>query len=203
MLRGLETCREQAQQIKEAQERRLPDSQLQSRREALGAQLQAVQSLDPQYSLISVGGMSVTVRNARKQMPPVSLPPWTMLNPTQQPEYQRQLREQQDGLNAMVADQWRTNRDQYVAMGRSSVGTQMQRTFQRRMGRPPGTAAPHNPDQGPAGFPDPTGQPASAQVNSHIGSQWPTRLPLIDAAVNAIDPASRLVTQMNVQMTVA
>jgi hypothetical protein len=133
----------------------------------------------------------------------VNLPPWTMLSPAMRPEYERQLREQQDGMNAMVADQWKVNRDRYVAMGRSAQGTTMQRSFQRRMGRPANTAAPHNPDQGPGGFPDPTGAPAQLDVNNHVGSQWPTRLPLIDAAVTALDPASRLVTQMNVHMTVA
>jgi hypothetical protein len=203
ILRGLETCREQAQAVGEAQGRGLPDSQVRPMRDQLANGLRAVQTLDPQYQLISVGEMSVTVTNARRQMNPIAVPGFTMLNPANRPEYERQLREQTDGMNAMVADQWRTNRDQYAAVGRSAQGTRMQRTFQRRMGRPPNTAAPHNPDQGPGGFPDPTGAPATLEVNNHIGSQWPTRLPVIDAAVNAVDPAARIVTQMNVQLSVA
>lgn len=203
ILRELEGCREQAQALQEAQTSSMPPNQLEPRRQALATKLAGIRTLDPQYALISVAEMSVTVTNAKRQMPAVSLPPWTMLNPAWRPEYERQLREQADGMNAMVADQWKVNRDRYVAMGRSAQGTAQQRRYQNRMGHQPNTAAPHNPDQGPGGFPDPTGAPAQSQVNSHVGSQWPTRLPLIDSAVTAIDPAARLVTQMNVRMTVA
>jgi hypothetical protein len=125
ILRGLERCREQAQAIGEAQNRGLPDSQIRPLREQLANGLRAVQTLDPRYHLISVGEMSVTVTNARRQMNPVAVPPFTMLNPANRPEYERQLREQTDGMNAMVADQWRTNRDQYAATGRSAQGTRM------------------------------------------------------------------------------
>ena len=203
ILRTLETCREQAQSIMEGQNRGLPDSQLRPRRAALATSLQSIKTADPKYHLISISEMSVTVSNARKQMPVVPIPGFTMLNPANRSEYERQLREQTDGMNAMVADQWRTNRDKYKDEGRSSKGSQMQKKFQKRNGNQANTAAPHNPDQGPGGFPDPTGKPASLEVNNHIGSQWPTRLPLIDVAVNALDPAERITTQMNVQLTVA
>jgi hypothetical protein len=203
ILRELEGCREQAQALQEAQPKGTPPNQLDAMQKALAAKIAGIHTLDPQYALISIAGMSVTVTHAKRQMAALTLPPWTMLDPAMRPEYVRQLREQQDGVNAMVADQWRTNRERYVVAGRSAQGTSMQRRYQNRMGRPPNTAAPHNPDQGPGGFADPTGAPAHSAVNSHVGSQWPTRIPLIDTAVTATDPASRLVTQMNVQMTVA
>lgn len=200
MLRELEIAREEAQALQEAQSRGVMS--IEPRKQALANRLRNIQTLDPSYALISIGEMSVTIVTARRQMPEIPVPPWTMLDPTLRPEYVRQLQEQQDGLNSMMVDQWQQNRDRYRISGRSAVGTRMQRIFQQRSGRPPATAAPHSPDQAPGGFADPTGLPASAAVNSHIGSQWPSRLSTIDTAVNAVDPAARLVTQMNARLQV-
>ena len=74
-------------------------------------------------------------------------------------------------------------------------------TFQRRSGHVPETAAPHNPDQIGAGFPDPTGLPAHRFVTSHIGSQWPSRIGAIDTAVAAIDALELPSTQINVALS--
>jgi hypothetical protein len=175
---------------------------LEPRRQALANRLRAIQPLDPRYHLLSIGAMAVTVVGARQQMPLVTPPPYAMLDPTLRPEYVRQLRDQQDGINAMTCEQWLQNRGTFDISGRSRVGTNMQRLYQRRMLNPAGTAAPHNPDQGQAGYADPTGVPASAVVNSHIGSQNPPRTAYTRPLVQAIDPAARLVTQMNVRLEV-
>ena len=202
MLRQLETAREQAQALGEAQSRGVFPSELEPRKQALITLLRGVQNLDPRYALISIAELSVAVNNARRQMPAVPVPPWNMLNPGLRAEYVRQLRDQQDGINAMLADQWEQNRARYATAGRSAAGTQMQRTFQTRSGNVPSTAAPHNPDQSPGGFPDPTGPPAALDVNNHIGSQWPSRVGTITTAVNAVPAAERVVTQMNVRLSV-
>ena len=78
----------------------------------------------------------------------------------------------------------------------------MQRTFQRRAGHVPNTAAPHNPDQIGAGFADPTGIPADTLVNSHIGIQWGSRVGVIDSAVAALDALDLPITQMNVLLRI-
>lgn len=137
-------------------------------------------------------------------MPVVNVPPWT--NPPHRaalfPEFQRQLREQQDGINAQLCDTWQQNRQQYLNQGRSALGAQLQAEFQERSGHQPNTAAPHNSDQVGGGHPDPTGIPANRQINSAIGGGWPARIGTIDAAVNAVPPLERLVTQMNVTLSV-
>ncbi len=202
MLRLLETARDATQSLSEDRGRGVPLATLQPRLQALQAQLQAIQGLDPRYRLISIGALALTLTDARQQMPPVAVPPWNVHPGYPPAEYTRQLRDQQDGINAMLAIQWQQNRAQYLTSGRSAEGERMQRTFQRRTGNLPGTAAPHNPDQIGAGFPDPTGLPADTLVNSHIGSQWGSRVGVIDNAVNAIEPLELGVTQMNVVLRI-
>lgn len=175
---------------------------LQPRLQNLQGQLQAIQNMDPAYRLVSIGALALTLTAARRQMPQVAVPPWTVYPGYPAAEYTRQLREQQDGINAMLVIQWQTNRAQYLASGRSAAGTRMQSTFQRRSGHVPATAAPHNPDQIGGGFADPTGVPADTLVNSHIGSLWGSRIGTIDAAVAALDPLEAPVTQMNVLLRI-
>jgi hypothetical protein len=200
MLRQLEMAREQAQALHEDQGRGIPI--LQPRMQALSSLLRSIQALDPRYQLISVGEMSVTVMNARHQMPRTPLPPWTMLDPNLRLEYVRQLRDQEAGLNSMVADQWQQNRRRFETTGRTNAEASMRKEFGRRMGRPSGTAAPHNPDQSLGGFIDPTGSSAVSVVNSHIGSQNPGKIPAIEAALNGISPPARLITQLNFELSV-
>jgi hypothetical protein len=202
MLRLLETARDATQSLSEDRGRGVPLAVLQPRLQALQTQLQTIQGLDPRYRLISIGALALTLTEARQQMPPVAVPPWNVHPGYPAAEYTRQLRDQQDGINAMLAIQWQQNRAQYLTGGRSAEGERMQRTFQRRTGHLPGTAAPHNPDQIGAGFPDPTGLPADTLVNSHIGSQWGSRVGVIDNAVNAIEPLELGVTQMNVVLRI-
>ena len=202
MLRDSEIAREEAQELAEAQAKGAIAPELETKRQSLVARLRAIQTHDPRYALVSIGEMSVTITNVKKQMPAVPVPPWNILDPALRPEYVRQLADQQDGINAMTADQWETNRARYAAEGRSAEGERLQKLFGSRTPRDPGTAAPHNPDQISAGFEDPTGDAADSAVNSHIGSQWPTRVPVIDTAVDGLTPTERLVTQMNVELGV-
>jgi hypothetical protein len=202
MLRETEVAREEAQFLAEAQAKGtfLPD--VDARRATLSGRLRNVQTLDPHYALVSVGELSITITNVKRQMPALALTPWTMLDPALRAEYVRQLRDQQDGINSMTVDQWEGNRTRFTTSGRSAQGTKLQATFGRRTPRNPGDAAPHNPDQIAGGFDDPTGLPAANEVNSHIGSQWPGRIGAVDAATAALEPTDKLITQMNVQMTV-
>jgi hypothetical protein len=207
MLRLLGPARDATQHLAEDRARGVPLSVLQPRLTRLQADLQAIQSHDRAYRLISIGALAVTLTLARRQMPQVNVPPWTVDARWPASEYARQLRDQQDGINAMMCQQWQANRARFTQPaasggGRSAEGTRMQATYQRRTGNLPNTAAPHNPDQIGAGFADPTGLPAHLEVNNHIGSQWRSRVGVIDAAVAAVDALELPVTQMNVRLTV-
>jgi hypothetical protein len=209
MLRQLEAAREEAQSINEDQRRNLPASQLEGRMQALTARLQAIQTMDPNYRLVSVGDLARTIQNTKQQMPVCTPRAWNC-PPKQRdlfPEYQRQLGEQQDGVNSMLAATWKDNRQKFLdgkaagGDGRSAEGNKLQKEFQNRSNHQPNTAAPHNSDQIGGGHPDPTGVPVHLQVNSSIGPQWKDRVGTVDAAVNNIPEVERLVTQMNVRLT--
>jgi hypothetical protein len=125
-----------------------------------------------------------------------------MLDPALRPEYERQVRDQQDGLNAMTVDQWEQNRTEFTASGRHEDDARMRSLYGSRTPKPKGSAAPHNPDGVAGGFKDPTGPPAVAAVNSHLGSNWNARIPVIEAALAGLTPPDKLVTQMNVVLSV-
>lgn len=200
MLAELASAKTEAQGIDQAQRQRLPAARLDPLKQALSRRLQAIQNLDPGYTLFSIGALSVTITQAQRQLPTVTPTPWDVADPALRPEYARQLQDQENGINAMTAEQWYQNRDRFVTHGRSSTERNMRATFRRRTGQISGTAAPHNADQVAGGFEDPTGIPANARVNSHIGSQWPARVGVIQTAVNALSAVARLVTQMSVRL---
>jgi hypothetical protein len=203
MLRQLETARDAAYSISEDQKKGVVPSQLQPRIQTLAAQLRVIQTLDPKYELVSVGEMSVTITNAKRQAPRTMLPPWTMLDPSLRPIYVKQLKEQEEGMNAMLLSQIDANRATFLVSGRGKKEAKLRKEFRKRGGHVPGGAAPHNPDKGwSSGYDDPTGEDADSDVNSHIGSQGPGKVPTIMAVVNAVSPLARLVTQANFGMTV-
>jgi hypothetical protein len=174
-----------------------------ARRTALGAELRTIQALDPGYELVSIGELEVTIKTARKKMPAKTLSPFTMLDPTWRSIYVEQLAAQQAGMNAMTLSQMEDNKDLFAAQGRGKREKKLRREFNKRSGNQPGTAAPHNPDKGWAlGFDDPTGEPADAPVNSHIGSQGRTKKQEIVDAVMAVKSLARLVTQANFRLVV-
>jgi hypothetical protein len=205
MLRDVELAREDAQFLAEAQARGAFLVDLDSRKQRLQARLNTIRNHDPRYALVSIGALAVTVQRVTKRMPALALPAWNVApgaTPTIRAEYVHQLRDQQDGLNSMTVDQWEANRASYTTTGRSVVGGRLQALFGARTPRAPGEAAPHNPDQVAGGFDDPTGRPANFDVNSHIGSQWPTRVTLITTAVSPLTDPEKLITQMNVRLTI-
>ena len=159
MLRQLETARDEAHALSEDQAKGIPTSQLEPRRTALMKRLQAIQSLDPDYRLVSVGDLARTINYGKRRMEVVRPTPWKCprQRPGQMPEFQRQLKDQQDGINSMLSDTWEKNKAQYTQTGRSSEAKRMQEEFQARGGRPPGKAAPHNSDGYSGGHVDPTG----------------------------------------------
>lgn len=209
MLRQLETAREEAQALAEDQAKGIPTNQLQPRKDVLTKRLQTIQSMDPDYKLISVGDLARTINHAKRKMDLCKPTPWKCPRQrlAQLPEFQRQLKDQQDGINSMLADTWDKNKEQYRQTGRTSEAKAMQEEFQARSGRPPGKAAPHNSDGYSGGHKDPTGIPADFSVNSSIGKQWagpapPDRAEQVSQAVKKIPELERLVTQMNVQLDV-
>jgi hypothetical protein len=201
MLRQLETARDAAYSISQDQAKGVVG--LQPRIQALAAQLRAIQTLDPKYELVSVGEMSVTITSAKRQAPRTMLPPWNMLDPSLKPKYESQLKEQEEGMNAMLLSQIDANRATFLVSGRGKKEAKLRKEFRKRGKHKKGAAAPHNPDKGWAsGYDDPTGEDADSAVNSHIGSQGPGKVPAIMAAVNAVSPLARLITQANFGMTV-
>lgn len=211
MLASLNTAKAGAQQLKGAQERNAPATELTPMKQHLSDQLQRIQKLDPNYELFSIGNMALTVKNVKKAMEPVAVQ-FTcgrQLVPLLG-EYKQQLQMQQDGINAQTCQSWLNNRDQFLARqnaggsGRSSVGTQMQAEYNRRSGSgvTTNTAAPHHSDQVAGGHADPTGAPVNADVNRSIGGQWPKKIETIDSKARAVPQLEQLFTQMNVQLTV-
>lgn len=211
VLAALNTAKAGAQQVKTAQDRKTPPTELKPMKQQLADQLQHIQGLDPGYQLFSIGNMAMTVKNAKKTMEPVAVQ-FTCgrrLAPLMS-EYKQQLQMQQDGINAQTCQSWLNNRDQFLARqaaggnGRSPVGTQMQSEYNRRSGsgRSTNTAAPHHSDQIAGGHADPTGAPVNADINSSIGGQWPDKIAPIDAKARAVPAIEQLFTQMNVHLTV-
>jgi len=202
MLTTLASAKGEAQAIDRGQQQRRPAAQLNPLKQALANRLRAIQNLDPGYALFSIGGLAITITQARRQMNQVSPTPWEVIDPALRDEYVTQLNNQQDGINAMTADQWWQNRQRYRTGGRSPAEARLRAAYRRRTGsgRAAGTAAPHHADQVAGGFEDPTGLPVHAGVNSHIGSQWPERVGIIETAVRALSAVAQFVTQMLVRL---
>jgi len=202
ILRALGTAKDQAQALHEDQSRGVPLSTLQPRMQAFSTNLRAIQAMDPKFELVSIGEMSITVNNAKRQMPRTPCKVWNMADPALRGEYEAQLKAQEAGLNAMTATAWLANRTGFTNIGRPKAEKTLRARHGKRSGKPPDTAAPHNPDQSLGGFIDPTGLPADTDVNSHIGSQNARAIPVILAAVNNISPAAQMVTQLNFDLGV-
>ena len=201
MLRGLEQAREQAQSLSQDQARGVPESARQPRMTRLANEFTRIQALAPGYELVSIGQMSVTVNSARRQMPVARPTPWNIPVSAVRAEYQRQLREQQDGINAMTVAQMLANNQAFVDHGRGPDEAALRQMFQTRGGNVAGHDAPHNPDIGwGLGFPDPTGAIAISGVNRSIGSQGGRKRPQMLGFLNAVSPLTRAITQANFEL---
>ncbi|AQR73127.1 DUF4157 domain-containing protein [Sphingomonas sp. LM7] len=213
MMRQVRITMDMAQGLAEDQAR--GRTGLAPRFEALGASLRAIQVLDPQYQLVSIGQMTITLNQARHQMPqrtlsyriPSSYPTTHSLYNTYLIEARRQLLEQQAGVNSMVASEWLSRRPAPgVPLVRPPAEAAMRREYGVRGGLAgTGMAAPHNPDQVLAGYIDPTGAPAIGAVNGFIGTQNRTNAQLLQAILNdpsVVPPAALPVTQLNFRLII-
>ncbi|WP_156256843.1 eCIS core domain-containing protein [Sandarakinorhabdus oryzae] len=201
VLNKLQAARTKAKAL--AADQKAGKTGLDARRTALGTELRTIQTLDPDYELVSIGELEVTIKKAKKKMPAKKLSPFTMLDPSWRSIYVEQLAAQQAGINAMTLNQMEGNKDLFVLQGRGKREKKLRGEFNKRFGNQPGTAAPHNPDKGWAlGFDDPTGEPADSDVNSHIGSQGRGKKQEIIDAVMAVKPLARVITQANFLLVV-
>lgn len=198
----LSAAKTEALAIDRAQNTSTPPATLTRMKQNLSTRLTAIQNLDPGYSLFSIAGLAITITQARRRTSLISPTPWDVIDPSLRPEYVSQLNSQADGINSMTAEQWLQNRNQYVTSGRSSAEARLRAAYRRRTGsgRAAGTAAPHNADQVAGGFEDPTGLPVNSGVNSHIGSQWPSRVGTLESVANALRGVAKVVTQMYVRL---
>lgn len=202
--------------LQELQNGQFPAKILEEKMKAAAKELADIEVFDEEYKFYSLGQAGQTLLNAQKQLTVSDVKPfeWEKSRVDLWPAFQRQVQEQQDGINAQLAASWSDNREKYKAgaalgagKGRSAEGTKLQKEYQKRTGPLGGDAAPHNSDQIAGGCADPTGVPAERSVNSSIGPQWtdPKRIGSIDKAVEQLkategDPGLA-VTQMNVQLT--
>ncbi|KEO81841.1 hypothetical protein EL26_18550 [Tumebacillus flagellatus] len=121
-------------------------------------------------------------------------------------EFQRQLRDQEEGMNRLTVDEYLKNRERYLKEGRALEGNSAQQAARenaylekvselRRQGLSKAEAekqasewmdtqaALHNPDQIAGGDPLHIGGMGDKAINSSIGSQWKYRIDTIDEQV--------------------
>lgn len=212
MMRQVRMAMDQAQSLSEDQKRGTPGSVLAPRFTALSGSLRAIQALDPKYELVSIGQMSITLNAAKRQMPAVTItyvippkfPPTHPSYAALMTESTRQLREQEAGVNSMVAAEWLARRPAVgMALVRPPAEAAMRKEYGARSNLAgTGMAAPHNPDQVLAGYIDPTGAPALGVVNSFIGNQNRLKAQQVQGIVTAMSPTERLVTQLNFKLVI-
>jgi hypothetical protein len=122
-------------------------------------------------------------------------------------EYERQVRGQNDALRAMQVSAWSTNRENFKSRGRDPASASLQqlergiirtRMIAGVLANNPGmggdaaaalvdaklanTAVLHNPDQVAGGNVYPAGGVGDLSINSSIGSQWRTKVTILDDA---------------------
>jgi hypothetical protein len=150
------------------------------------------------------------------------------LDPSKAKEFTEQLQRQQDALNRMTVKEYQDARTFFNANKRQGTGsaqklarkqyedqlrtrlnkeyaksmspaTAKQRALEEAKKKMLDIAALHEPDM-IAGGKDTITNLGDRSVNSSIGSQWRTRVPLIDEEVNKIPEAQRATTTMNVKL---
>jgi len=131
-------------------------------------------------------------------------------------EYRGQLKGQESGLNALPVDKWKENRDNYETYGRpaeAGAAQEAARELYRQELRDQGKSEPaialemaklaalHEPDM-IAGGKITLKKLGSRFINSSIGSQWRTKVRILDEAVKAVPESERPNLRMNVKLTV-
>ncbi|WAG63737.1 polymorphic toxin type 15 domain-containing protein [Clostridium estertheticum] len=124
-------------------------------------------------------------------------------------EFERQLKDQEKGLNSSTSEEYLTNRDRYLKEGRALEGNAAQRVGRenahlekvnelRKSGVPieeaekqasdwmKTQAALHNPDQIAGGNPLNIGGVGDKRINSSLGSQWKSRIAEMDEQIRGM-----------------
>ncbi|WP_336047166.1 polymorphic toxin type 15 domain-containing protein, partial [Solibacillus ferritrahens] len=121
-------------------------------------------------------------------------------------EFRRQLKAQEEGMNELTVDEYLKNREKYIAEGRAKEGNVAQQTAreealsdkitefmdkgksfdeaEKEAGKWLKTqAALHNPDQVAGGRPEIIGGMGDKRVKFSIGSQWKSRIKIVDKQI--------------------
>ncbi len=144
-------------------------------------------------------------------------------------EFVRQVKGQERGLNRMNITEWRENRQNYLENGRAPEGAEAQarareKAYQSRIesNQKKGMsyseakkeadtwiktqAALHNPDQIAGGAPGHVSRMGDRAVNSSIGSQWKSRVGVLDQRIASYEQGKTREelanTKLNVRLNV-
>ena len=145
-----------------------------------------------------------------------------------EPEFARQLADQEKGMNELTVKEYLDNRERYIAEGRAIEGNAAQQAARREalskkykeliesgMSRSEAKtkaqewldtqAALHNPDQIAGGYAEQIGGMGDKRINSSIGSQWKYRIDAVDEQIQALaekmTPEQLQNTYLNVRLT--
>ncbi|WP_348981289.1 polymorphic toxin type 15 domain-containing protein [Bacillus sp. DNRA2] len=143
-------------------------------------------------------------------------------------EFERQLKDQEKGMNELTVEEYLQNRERYIAEGRAIEGNAAQKMARQEarkdkiaelrkqgLSRADATkqasewletkAALHNPGQIAGGRADMIGGLGDKRVNSSIGSQWKYRIDVVDEQIREIgkymSPEQQKNTYLNVKLT--
>ena len=144
-----------------------------------------------------------------------------------EPEFARQLADQEKGMNELTVKEYLDNRERYIAEGRAIEGNAAQQAARREalskkykelieLGMPRSEAkikakewldtqaALHNPDQIAGGRANQIGGMGDKRINSSIGSQWKYRIDAVDEQIQALaekmTPEQLQTTYLNVRL---
>ena len=144
-----------------------------------------------------------------------------------EPEFARQLADQEKGMNELTVKEYLDNRERYIAEGRAIEGNAAQKAARENafsdkynelvesgMSRSEAKtkaqewldtqAALHNPDQIAGGYADQIGGMGDKKINSSIGSQWKYRIDAVDEQIQALaekmTPEQLQTTYLNVRL---
>lgn len=112
-------------------------------------------------------------------------------------EFKRQVLGQEKGLHKLKAGAYLKNRKAYILVGRSALGTALQRKYRKVNKLKKNEAALHEPDQIGGGNPQPTDR-GDIRVNSSLGSQWKQLVKFLDAYVKTL-PAHAFLTGVKLE----
>ncbi|MGG3639964.1 T7SS effector LXG polymorphic toxin [Bacillus gobiensis] len=143
-------------------------------------------------------------------------------------EFERQLKDQEKGINELTVDEFTKNRDKYIKNGRALEGDAAQKLARKKALQDKidelreqglsyqeaeekankwikGQAALHNPDQIAGGNPLHIGGMGDKRINSSIGSQWRTNIVTLDKEIRDrakhLTEEERKETYLNIKLT--